>query len=296
MFERQTEGSVSCPSCNKIVSVTAKICPHCGRHNPGIWGYRRSLQRLGNDFGVIPIITWGCIALYVASLAMDPTAIGFGGGGTGIGAFGNFLSPSGRSTFILGSTGAIPVFALGRWWTVLSSAWLHGSLLHILFNLLWIRHLAPSVAKFYGAGRLTILYIVAAVTGSVLTSLAGTGLLPLPSIFQGAEFAIGASGGVFGLFGAMLSYGQTMKDPAIRQAGLAYALIGFVYGLLVPRVDNWGHFGGFLGGYLVTKLPWFNPHKREGHFHLIAAIALLAASFLSVIASVVHAYIFIGGF
>lgn len=291
MLKRQTSGPVSCPSCSKVVPVEQKICPHCGRRNPGMWGYRRSLQQLGNDFGIIPIITWGCIALYIAALAIAPTAIGLGGGGQGLNSLLGFLSPSNQSLFILGSTGSIPIFQFGRWWTVLSSSWLHGSLLHILFNLLWIRHLAPSVARFYGGSRLTILYVVAGITGAFLTSLAATDLVSLPPILQGASFSVGASGGVFGLFGAMVSYGQTTKDAEIRKIGLIYAAIGFAYGLFVPRVDNWGHFGGFIGGYLVTKLPGFNPHKKEGNSHLLVAIALLLASFLSVIASVVHAYL-----
>ena len=48
----------------------------------------------------------------------------------------NILAPDGRATYIFGMTGAIPVFVEGRWWTLLSAGWLHGGLLHILFNML----------------------------------------------------------------------------------------------------------------------------------------------------------------
>ena len=54
--------------------------------------------------------------------------------------------------FLLGASGALPVFRLDRWWTVLTAGWLHAGVLHILFNVLWIRQLGPAVADLYGAG------------------------------------------------------------------------------------------------------------------------------------------------
>ena len=45
------------------------------------------------------------------------------------------MSPGNESLFVLGASGALPVFGYGRWWTVLSASWLHGSVLHIVFNM-----------------------------------------------------------------------------------------------------------------------------------------------------------------
>ncbi|MEA5469725.1 hypothetical protein [Spirulina sp. 06S082] len=69
MLKRQTSGPVSCPSCSKIVAVEVKTCPHCGRRNPGMWGYRRSLQQLGNDFGIVPILN------VKRGLPLEPTGL-----------------------------------------------------------------------------------------------------------------------------------------------------------------------------------------------------------------------------
>lgn len=70
--------------------------------------------------------------------------------------------------FLFGASGAIPIFGFGRWWTPLSAGWLHGGLLHIAFNLMTLRNLAPAVAEeSYGPGRLMILYNVASIGGFV---------------------------------------------------------------------------------------------------------------------------------
>ncbi|MFP4296799.1 MAG: rhomboid family intramembrane serine protease [Spirulinaceae cyanobacterium] len=280
MLKRQTEGLVACPSCQKIVKVTDKKCPHCDRQQPAIWGYARSIRQLGPDYGFIPVVMWGCGILYITALLLDIGGIR----GSGL----DLLAPSGRSLFFLGSTGSLPVYEVGRWWTVLSAGWLHGSLLHIAFNLLWIRDLAPAVARFYGGARLIIIYTAATIVGSLFSSTAGQYLDALPDVFQGATLSVGASGAIFGLFGAMVTYGQRLKNNAIAQRAWTYAIVLFVFGVIMPNVDNWGHLGGFVGGYVVTKLPSFDPLKKEGHHHLLLAIACLLATVLSIVASVVQ--------
>lgn len=285
MFKRRTSGAISCPSCRQLVDVKAKTCPHCGRRNPGMWGYAPMLQRLGADLGFVEIVTWGCIALYLLTLLVDIRGITIWSG-DGLGS--DLLSPSTRATFLFGSTGAVPVFVFGRWWTVLSAGWLHGSLFHIGFNLAIFRYFAPGVAKFYGAGRLATIYTIACASGAILTSVAGAYWQNLPELLHGAKFSVGASGGIMGVLGALIFYGQRQKDPGVTQSASSYALVIFVLGFLFPNTDNWGHLGGFLGGYAIAALPGFDPRHREGHRHLLGAIACLLAVFLSIIASVVQ--------
>jgi len=288
-FQRQTSGSIACPSCRQLVNIQVPRCPHCGRRNPGLWGYARAVQSLGSDLGFLNFVTWGCLGLYAITLLVNIGGIRVTGGM-------DILAPSSSSLFLFGSTGAVPVFLLGRWWTLLSSAWLHGGLLHVGFNLAWIRFLAPAVARFYGGSRLYLIYTLSAIASGSLTSIAALLFPNLPILGgllgQGAAFSIGASGGLFGLFGAIITYGQRTRDPALTQTVLIWAALGFVLGLLFPGVDNWGHLGGFLGGFLVTKLPWFNPERKPGHKDFLIAIACTVASVLSVLASAIHALLF----
>lgn len=279
-FKRQTEGSCVCVFCNQLVSVDNPICPHCDRKNPSLWGYSRSLRRLGADLGFTKIVILGCIALYLGTLLIDFGNI------RSSGMF-NLLSPSNLSLVLFGASGAIPVFELGRWWTVLSAGWLHGSLLHILFNLLWISQFAPQVAQAFGSGRLVIIYTSSIVVGTLMSSIAGQVFQGTP-ILQGAQITIGASGGLFGLLGALVAYGQITGRFSVRYQALTYALVMFLFGFIMPNVDNWGHFGGFLGGYLVSTLAGMDPRRTESLRHLFLAIACLALTAISVLASILH--------
>ncbi len=284
-FKRQTSGACICVFCNKLISVTNPTCPHCTQKNPSLWGYSRPLRRLGADLGFTAIVTWGCIILYLTTLLVD-----FGNvKSTGI--F-NLLLPSNKSLLLFGASGAIPVFSLGSWWTVLSAGWLHGSLFHIVFNLLWIRQFAPQVAQAFGTGRLVLIYTVSIVIGCLLTSLTGQIFQGIP-ILQGSQLTIGASGGFFGLLGALVAYGQITGKSTFSHQALTYALVLFLVGFIMPNTDNWGHLGGFLGGYLISRTKGIDPRYGEGMRHLFLAIACLILTAISVLTSILHGLIYL---
>jgi len=280
MFRRQKSGSVLCTSCGKLVGVKDTVCWNCGRRYPGFFGFAAVLRRVGSDMGFVQIVIGGCSALYVASLLVDPGKIGMGG-------LFNMLSPGMSSLFMFGASGAVPVFVFGRWWTVLSAAWLHGSFLHILFNMLWVRQLAPATADLYGAGRMVIIYTLSSITGFALSSLAGIYLGAFPIFFlRGAQFTIGASAPIFGLLGALVYYGRRGGSSHIGQQAMVYAVILFVFGFMMQGVDNFAHLGGFLGGYLVSR--WLDPLQPEKTDHMIAALLCLVLTALSILGSLLH--------
>lgn len=275
-LKRQTEGSVICASCGVLVGVNDETCYNCGRRNPGLWGYSQALRRLGGDLGFVPLVIGSTITLFVLSLLLS-------GGGIQ-----TFLSPNVRILFLLGASGAVPVFTFGRWWTVLTAGWLHGGVLHVFFNVLWIRQLAPSVAELYGPGRMVIIYIVSGVCGFALSSFAGAYLSWMPIFFlRGADITVGASAPIFGLLGAAVCYGHRTGSSHAAQMGLQYALILGVLGFIMPGTDNYAHLGGFAGGYLTGLI--LNPITRERVDHMMIALVLLAITFIAIIASFVTA-------
>src|SRR5215203_2746665 len=239
VFKRKTEGSVLCTSCGVLVGVNDPTCYNCGRRNPGLWGFATALRGLGNDLGFVNIVTGGTILMYVLSVVMSRE-------GTNIG-----LEPNIVANQILGASGAIPVFGRGWWWTVLTAGWLHGGILHIFFNVLWIRQLGPEIANLYGAGRMVIIYTISSITGFALSTALYIAPIHLP-FFGGAGLTVGASAPIFGLLGALVYYGRRTGASHIGQAGLQYALIAGVMGFILPGVDNSAHLGGFIGGYLTS--------------------------------------------
>ena len=278
MFKRQTTGSVVCASCGYLVGVRDETCYHCGRRNPGLWGFAPALRSLGNDLGFVPFMTATCIFLYVMSLIATGPGVLQGGGMM------NFLAPANYWEVFFGASGAVPVYEMNRWWTPLSASWLHGSALHILFNVYWIRQLAPGVAELYGPGRMVIIYVLAGVLGFLTTSTAGVVFANVP-ILHGASITVGASASIFGLLGALVYYGKRGGSSMIGSQAWSMALFMFIFGFVMSGVDNYAHAGGFAGGYLTAM--WLDPLKQERVNHLLGAVICLALSLLAILASVI---------
>jgi rhomboid protease GluP len=280
MFGRQTVGSTVCPSCGRLVGVRDAACFSCGARNPALFGFGPALRRLGGDFAFPNLLLAGCATLYVVSLLLSPGALQPRG-------LMSLLSPSWPALFLLGGSGAEPIFGYGRWWTVLSAGWLHGGLLHIGFNLMWVRDLAPAVAKLYGSGRLVLIYVAGGIGGFLLTSVVAYYAPGLPYFLHGGMRTIGASAPLFGLFGALVCYSQRTGQSGLRRMVWTWVAIGVVFGVVVPGVDNWAHAGGFAAGWLVAR--GLDPLREERPGHVALALVALAASLLAIVASVITA-------
>ena len=247
--------------------MRARTCFSCGQPYPGLWGFGPALTRLLGNLSFARVVTAVCIAAYAASLLLDVRGALRPRGPLSV------LAPSGAALNALGMTGAA-AWSLGRWWTLLTAIYLHGGLLHLLFNVLWVNQLAPAVADLYGRSRLILIFTAAGALGFVVSN--GVGV----------PFTIGASGAIFGLLGAMVCYGKsrggTFGVAILRQYG-QWALVLFVLGFLMAGVNNFAHAGGFAGGYLAAMaLGPSDRHPERGVHHLAAAaaVALTALAFL----------------
>ena len=204
---RKTSGAILCPSCGRLTNADAPSCLVCGRRNPGMWGFAGPLRALFRRRSFVDVVTVACIVLYVASLVFDLRGALRPRGVLDV------LSPSIEALFALGATGSV-AWHLGRWWTLLTAIYLHGNVLHILFNVLWIRQLGPAIEQLYGPSRLVIIFTVAGVTGFLASNLLG---LPL---------TIGASGSIFGLLGAMVAFGAEARRHSRRDDLAAVRTVG----------------------------------------------------------------------
>lgn len=278
MLKRQTSGSVICASCGVLVGVNDDTCYNCGRKNPSLWGYAPMLRSLGTDLGFVPFVIGACAVIYVLTLVFSAGSMGSGGPLS-------ILSPSSRSLFLFGASGSLPVFAGGRWWTILSAGWLHGGLLHIFMNMMAVRQLAPAIAEVFGPGRMVIIYVVSGAAGFGLSSFAGAFIPALPFL-AGGQFTVGASASIAGLIGAVLAYSQRSGSTLARSYATQYAIMLVIIGVLLPGIDNYAHMGGFGGGYLMAR--FLDPLKPERIDHVAIALLCLGVSLVSVIVSVVH--------
>ena len=230
---RKTSGSILCPSCGRLTNADAAVCLVCGRRNPGMWGFAGPLRVLFRSWSFTNVVTAVCVVLFLATLVLDPSSALRPRG------YFDVFSPSDRALQAFGAAGAVP-WRFGYWWTIFTAIYLHGGLLHILFNVLWIRQLGPAVEEIYGPARLVIIFTVAGAVGFVTSNMFNV------------WFTVGASGSIFGLLGAIIAYarkrGGAFGRLVLQQYG-QWALILFISGFLLSGVNNFAHAGGFIGGY-----------------------------------------------
>jgi rhomboid protease GluP len=257
---RNQPSSMHCPRCRRLISIDTDRCIHCGLRRPKIYASIPVLNQLiRGEFSFVDGIIFACFIMYVLSLGLDLGGISMGGG------FMGFLAPSSQALYRLGMGGLVPLLQ-GRWWTVITANYLHGDILHILFNMLWLRQIGHLVEELFGASRFWIIYTLSGLLGSLLTILLGT------------TYFIGASGAIFGLFGALIFYGRSrggVFGSNIFRQMLIWAGIGFFLSFVFPLVDIWGHVGGFIGGLAAAFLLNYQERIREQLWQHILAWLLL---------------------
>src|SRR5215210_1366510 len=202
MLQRKRTGSIICPSCGKLTGASDEQCFHCGRKRPGMWGLTSILGDLGRTMPFENIVVGGCGFLFMAMIAVMASS------GEMPPLFASFqiLPPGGFVLARFGAAGAKPVFEFGRWWTLLSAGWLHGDLIHIGFNLYWVRMLAPAIANLYGGSRMIVIYTFSTIAGFLVSSTVGWWVHYLGHMqwleglrLGGAVLTVGASAPILGL-------------------------------------------------------------------------------------------------
>ena len=255
---RQVQGSIVCAQCNQLVGVNEETCPFCGAWRPGLFGWAPVLRSvIGTRLDQITLIVGATVTLYVLALLLQPEAI------MEVSGFLSILSPGGRALYQLGMTGGV-AWELGWWWTLLTAIYLHGGLLHIFFNVMWIRNLGPVASDAYGPARAFVLFNISGAAGFLVSNT-----------MSGAP-TIGASGAIFGLLAALIVYGQKRGQSMLTQQLWQWAIILGIFGFVMPSVNNWAHGGGFVGGWLAAQFMGFSDEHRESTGVMLTSLALIA--------------------
>jgi rhomboid protease GluP len=249
--------SLLCPNCKKLISVSEKKCPYCGTANPAAWWKNNIWTRgFSNPYLLVKSIIGVNIGIYVISLLLNPRGFGLALNPL------TFLSPSGQILELLGATGKVPIDAYHRYWTLISANYLHGGILHIFFNMFAFRQLGLLASREYGAYRMFIIYTVGGVIGFFISYLAAV------------PWTIGASASVCSLAGALLYYGKSRGGAygraLYKQIGI-WMIILFLFGIMVPMINNWGHGGGIAAGIGLGFLLGYQERKKENVFHKLLA-------------------------
>jgi rhomboid protease GluP len=259
------KSALLCPGCRKLVSADEPKCPYCGLPAPGS-RWRNTFFTRGFSSGeqLINTIIAVNAVMYLLSLLMSSRGLNLSGNPM------SFLSPDSQGLLLLGATGAIPIDRFHHWWTLVSASYLHGGLLHIVFNMLALRQIAPLVIREYGIHRMIAIYTLSGVCGFLISYLAGV------------SFTIGASAAVCGLIGAALYYGKRRGgiygQAVYRQVG-GWAIGIVLFGLVVPGINNWAHGGGMAAGIVMGLLLGYHERKKENmHHRLLGSLCVFGTA------------------
>lgn len=274
-MNRYEKKSILCPGCRQLISRDEPACPYCGLRHPGsrLKGTLLSLS-VRNPEDAVKFILYTNIGIFLFSLLLNPTDMDYS-----FHPF-QFLSPSNSSLLLVGATGTIPIDGFHRWWTIFTASFVHGGILHILFNMVALWQLSPFVLHEYGMNRFTAIYLLSGVGGFLL------------SYVIGIPFTLGASASVCGLIGAILYYGKSrggFYGQMIYSQAMGWIVGLILFGLLLPGINNWAHGGGIITGVITGFLLGYDERKRENLLHKTISIVLTLATALCLAVAVVQA-------
>ncbi len=270
------ETGVSCSSCGKPIcpdcmtpTPVGMRCPDCAKQRTQV-RTAQTLRRVGSDAAPV---TKALIAVNVVCYVAE---IATGAGGLN-GASGGWVVDEGallgRGLIIDNGVPDLIGVAEGQYWRLITSAFLHASIIHILFNmyLLWI--LGNMLEPAIGSKRFSAIYVT-----SMLAGAFGALLL------EPHSFTVGASGAIFGLMGAAFFELRARGiDPF--QAGIGWLIVlNLVLSFVLNNISVGGHIGGLIGGSLAALALQYADRQRQPALGYGGCGAIAAASVVAAIA------------
>jgi membrane associated rhomboid family serine protease len=238
-------GNPICPDCMTATPVGMR-CPNCAR--------RRTPVRTMRSIAVDPTVTYALIAINVL------VYIGTSSSGS---ALGGSSSGSVYTDFALFG----PAVAGGDWWRLVTSGFLHYGLLHIAMNMYCLWWLGRELEPSLGHVRFGVLYLVSLLCGSF-----GALVLTPDSL------TAGASGAIFGLFGAAFMIGRARGIDVMANGIGPIIAFNLVFTFLVGGISIGGHIGGLIGGGLAGAAIEYFGQRQRSLVPGMAACALLGAA------------------
>jgi rhomboid protease GluP len=241
-----------CPACGTLVGATATKCHQCGASMR--FSFAAASKSLGRWMPQTSPVTYAvltiCCVMFILAMIITLRMQGF-------------ASPGGGPLGMLTNLGGIApdvnrrLGASLRWggyvdqpgdfaqpWRLITAIFLHGSILHIVFNMWVLMDIGPMVEELYGSARYLFLFVASGIAGYVLSSQVG-------------NISVGASGSLLGLIGVLLAATTGRKSLAaqsLRSALIRWLIYIGVLGLIMRSTDNFAHLGGLAAGYLLGRV------------------------------------------
>jgi membrane associated rhomboid family serine protease len=146
------------------------------------------------------------------------------------------------------------VLQYGQWWRILTGAFLHGGLIHIGVNMMSLWFLGRFIEYALGPWRMLAIYML-----SLIAS--GLGVVYFSSDPNVAT--VGASGAIFGLFGALFAIGFKLGKPGMDlvRANIGILVLNLIITFTVPAISWQAHVAGLIAGFVLTYALYFPPRR-----------------------------------
>ncbi|ETI67042.1 serine protease of Rhomboid family, contains TPR repeats [Neobacillus vireti LMG 21834] len=154
---------------------------------------------------------------------------------------------------------------MGEWWRFITPIFLHSGFLHLAMNTLVLYFLGTTVEKIFGNVRFLFIYLFAGVAGCIAS-------------FIFSSLSVGASGAIYGCFGALLYFGMIYPKLFSRTLGMNLIIvlgINLIVSFSVTGIDSAAHLGGLAGGFLAGGIVHF-PKKNKLWLQLTFLIGSVA--------------------
>jgi rhomboid protease GluP len=267
-----------CPACGTLVGANVTRCHQCGASMTfSLAAASRSLSQLMPATAPVTyaILTLSCLFYGVSLLATIHLGGGLLSGGAGTNPLALLMRLGSIEPHVLVNMGAaLPLyFDFHQPWRLVMAIFLHGSLLHIGFNMWVLMDIGPMVEELYGSARYLFLYVTTGVAGYLLSGLIG-------------HFSIGASGSLLGLIGLLLAVTSRRGSAAMQmlRGQLIIWVVGiFLLGFWMQGIDNAAHLGGLVAGFLLGRIAadrepaTVGERKRAQALGWLTAVVILAS-------------------
>ena len=145
----------------------------------------------------------------------------------------------------------------------------HANILHLVSNMYALYVIGPIIEKYYGKGKFLLIYLGSGIIGSLF------------SVVLTNYASVGASGAIFGLFGALLYFGYKYRatlDGFLRSSIIPTLLVNLLLGFMIPGIDVSAHLGGLIGGLLFSyQTGVVNKEKTKDKINGLIIILILIA-------------------
>jgi len=230
------KGLKMCRACRGLIDVNAATCPLCGAQ--GHYAKRASVSMAGLSgmWTVNNILVLTNLAIYALVIIYQNNFISLPSDGHELDA----LSPNYVTLYLFGSADGQLVFA-GHFWRLITANFLHGGIIHILFNSFSLFQIGQVAEEEFGGAKYLCLYLITGVSGFLTVCLISS----YP--------AIGASAAIFGIIGALAVYGYRRGDTFgrnLKSMMVQWIIMGAIMSL-IPGISLWGHLGGLVAGVVL---------------------------------------------